>query len=93
MFTYFSTSVLTDFKHIVAIGAYYHILLIYFYLNFDRNPGRFIELFKWAIWLHVPLYLLWDLFVLGLFLLIILWGGTFKITNMQIVIISLITTA
>ena len=93
LFTYFSTSVLTDIKHLVALGAYYHILLIYFYLNFDRNPGRFIQWFTVAVWLHVPLYLLWDLFVLVLFLLIAAWGGLGEITNKQYAIISLVTTA
>ena len=89
--TYLGTGIFNETLNQFLIGTYYYIVLIYLYLNFDENPGRFIQWFKWAIWLHFPLYFFWDLLVFGLFLVLASWGGS-PITNRQYLTITIITT-
>ena len=91
LWTYIGDEIVVDIKNVFFGWAFYHLLLIYFYLNFESNPGRFIQSFKWAIWLHFPLYFFWDLLVFGLFLVLASWGGS-PITNRQYLTITIITT-
>ena len=75
-----------------SLWSYYHVLLIYFYLSFETNPNRFILWFQWALWLHLPLYLLFDVAIIIIFAAMMLGGSSSKRLSNELIIFILVQT-